>query len=51
MLYGSEAISPLLEDMRDIMARSRQVEGARWEKRPWVTRILEKVLRIFSIWM
>ena len=51
MLYGSEAITPLLEDMRDIMARSRQVEGARWEKRPWLTRILEKLLRIFSIWM
>lgn len=51
MLYGSEAIEPLMEDMRSIMARSRQVEGASWEKRPWVTRILEKVLRIFSIWM
>jgi len=51
MLYGSEAIGPLLEDLRGIVARSRQVEGARWEKRPWLTRILEKLLRIFSIWM
>ena len=51
MLYGSEAIGPLLEDMRSIMARSRQVESASWEKRPWPARILEKLLRIFSIWM
>lgn len=51
MLYGSEAIAPLLEDMRGIMARSVQVEGARWERRSWLMRILEKILRVFSIWM
>ena len=48
---GGVDIGPLLEDMRSIMARSRQVESASWEKRPWPARILEKVLRIFSIWM
>lgn len=51
MLYGSEAIKPLLEDMRSIMARSIRVEGELWAKRPWPSRMLEKVLRVFSIWM
>lgn len=51
MLYGSEAIAPLLEDMREIMARSVQVDGACWSRRSWLMRILEKILRVFSIWM
>ena len=51
MLYGSDAIAPLLEDMREIMSRSALINGEHWEDRPWPVRVLEKVLRVFSIWM
>lgn len=51
MLYGVPAIRELERDMETIMARSARVELAKWQTRPWTRRLLEKVLRIFSIWM
>jgi cardiolipin synthase len=51
MLYGSKAIRDILRDMEGVMKRSRQVDLATWKKRPWRRRALERVLKIFSIWM
>ena len=51
MLYGVPAIGDLLRDMEDIMARSTKIELAQWKRRRWPGRVLEKVLRVFSIWM
>ncbi len=50
-LYGIPAIRALLADQEAIMARSVQVSPAQWAQRPWGRRMLEKVLRVFSIWM
>ena len=50
-LYGAPCIRDLIADMEEIMARSMQVEAGAWAKRPWLRRALEKVLRVFSIWM
>ena len=50
-LYGAPCIRDLIADMEEIMARSVQVEAGAWAKRPWLRRALEKVLRVFSIWM
>ena len=50
-LYGAPCIQDLLSDMEDIMARSAQVDAGQWEKRPWLRKALEKILKIFSIWM
>ena len=33
------------------MARSVQVEAEAWEKRSWLRRGMEKILKVFSIWM
>ena len=51
MFYGAPMIAGLLSDMEGIMARSAQVDPEQWAKRPGWRRLLEKVLRIFSIWM
>ena len=50
-LYGAPCIRDLIADMEEIMARSMQMEAGAWAKRPWLRRALEKVLRVFSIWM
>ena len=50
-LYGAPCLRDLIADMEEIMARSMQVEAGAWAKRPWLRRALEKVLRVFSIWM
>ena len=50
-LYGAPCLRDLIADMEEIMARSVQVEAGAWAKRPWLRRALEKVLRVFSIWM
>lgn len=49
--YGSPVIGELERDMREIMERSRAVDAKVWAKRSGFRKILEKVLRIFSIWM
>lgn len=49
--YGAPVIEDVTKDMEAIMARSETVDLARWSKRSWLRKMLEKVLRIFSIWM
>lgn len=49
--YGAPVIADVVEDMKEIMERSAMVEAGAWEKRSWFRKALEKVLRIFSIWM
>ncbi len=51
VLYGVPAIREILADMEGIMARSAAVDPERWEGRFWFRKVLEKVLRVFSIWM
>lgn len=49
--YGAPVIEAVTRDMREIIRRSAPVELERWEKRSGFRKMLEKVLRIFSIWM
>lgn len=51
VLYGGPVIRDVARDMEDVMARSVRVDLTRWEKRSWLRKLLEKVLRVFSIWM
>jgi len=51
LLYDMPAIGAVLDDLEQIMERSSQVDPETWGKRPWLRRGLEKILRIFSIWM
>lgn len=51
VFYGAPVIADVLRDMEDIQSRSRQVDPKSWAKRSWFKKILEKVLRVFSIWM
>lgn len=50
-VYGAALTEDLRADMEDIMARSAPVDEKRWAKRSWFRKLLEKILRIFSIWM
>ena len=51
VLYGVPAIREILADMEGVMASSAAVDAERWEGRSWFRKVLEKVLRVFSIWM
>ena len=51
VLYGSAAVEELLEDMDDIIEKSRQIAPEEWRKRKWYRRAIEPFLRIFAIWM
>lgn len=51
VFYGAPVIADVLRDMEDIQSRSRQVDPKAWAKRSWFKKVLEKVLRVFSIWM
>ena len=51
MLYGAPVIKDIVRDLEGIMARSRRVELDQWKRRSLPGRALEKVLRVFSIWM
>lgn len=51
MLYDMPAIGDILEDMESIQRRSEQVDLEQWKNRSWLRKGLEKVLRVFSIWM
>lgn len=51
MLYGAPVIGDIRRDMEWVMARSSRVELEQWLRRPWWRKGLEKVLRVFSIWM
>ncbi len=49
--YGSPVIADVVRDMEGIMERSAAVDLGRWQKRSGFRKVLEKVLRMFSIWM
>jgi len=51
MLYGMDAITNIKMDMERVMARSEMVDLDAWKNRSWIKRMIEKLLRIFSIWM
>lgn len=51
MLYGVEAIAEIHRDMERIMERCEQLELEKWRERPWHRQMLERVLKVFSIWM
>ena len=51
MLYGVSAIEDLLEDMDHIMEQCHELTLEEWKSRKWYKRLLEPLLRIFSIWM
>lgn len=51
MLYGVPAIEDIRADIETVITRSAPIELAAWRNRPWKRRILEKFLRVFSIWM
>ena len=51
MLYGSDAITSIKMDMERVMVRSEMLQLEQWKKRPRYKRIIERLLRIFSIWM
>lgn len=51
VFYGAPVIADVLRDMEDIQSRSRPVDPKTWAKRSRFKKILEKVLRVFSIWM
>ena len=51
MLYGVPAVEDIRRDMESIMDRSRRIELAQWKRRSLPVRVMEKVLRVFAIWM
>ena len=51
LLYGADAIASIKMDMERVMARSEMLQAEQWKKRPRYKRMIEKLLRIFSIWM
>ena len=51
MLYGMDAITSIKMDMERVMTRSEMVSLQEWKKRPRMKRTIEKLLRLFSIWM
>ena len=51
MLYGADAIASIKMDMERVMTRSEMVQLEQWKKRSGFKRMIEKLLRIFSIWM
>lgn len=51
VLYGTASLEDLLEDMDDVMARSRPLTYTEWSRRPWIRRVLGPVLKLFAMWM
>ncbi len=51
MLYGVSAIEDLLEDLDRTMEQCHEVTEEEWKQRKWYRRVLEPIMRIFSIWM
>ena len=49
--YGAQVIADVVRDMEDIQSRSSPVDPEGWARRSWFKKALEKVLRVFSIWM
>ena len=51
VLYGAPCLEELLEDMDHIMARSRRLSYAEWQRRPWLHRVFGPVMKLFAMWM
>ena len=51
VFYGAPVIADVLRDMEDIQSRSSLVDPKAWAGRSRFKKMLEKVLRVFSIWM
>ncbi len=51
LMYQSEAVEELLEDMDDIMAQSSLYTLEEWQKRPWLRRTAASLLRLGAIWL
>lgn len=51
MLYGVDAIRDIRADMERVLSRSEPIVLETWKKRSWFKRMIERVLRVFSIWM
>lgn len=51
VFYGAPVVADVLRDMEDVQIRSRLVDPKAWAKRSRFKKLLEKVLRVFSIWM
>lgn len=51
VFYGAPVVADVLRDMEDVQSRSRLVDPKAWAKRSRFKKLLEKVLRVFSIWM
>ncbi len=51
IFYGAPCAEDLLEDMDQIMEKSRNLTYDEWKHRPWVRRLLGPVLRLFAMWM
>jgi len=51
VLYKVEAIEAIRKDLEGIIRGSKRIDAKEWGKRRWYRKVLEKVLRIFAIWM
>lgn len=51
VLYGTEAIPALREDLEQIIAQSRLLAREDLAKRKWYRRMLAPFLRLFAIWL
>ncbi len=51
MFYGAPVIEDIMDDLRELRSRSTLIELKDFRKRSWFRRMLEKLLRVFSIWM
>ena len=51
ILYGAPCAEDLLEDMDQIMEKSRNLTYEDWQHRPWYRRVLGPVMKLFAMWM
>ena len=51
LLYDLPAVGAILDDLEHVMERSSVVDREKWNKRSRLRKGLEKLLRLFSIWM
>ena len=51
LLYGSQTVEDVLEDLDAVAAQSHAVTPEEWNRRRWYRRMAEPLLRLFAIWM
>ena len=51
IFYGAPCTEDLLEDMDQIMEKSRNLTYEDWQHRPWYRRVLGPVMKLFAMWM